>query len=342
MKQITKFFLLVSFIVLAVISTASAQVLVDSATVGIYPYFSKNDTVVYSRNIVKSTVNGTDTTVTSNTNERFMIICKKADDKKGYVIEETSLGGEVLLKDSRGEIYDKINEFVPQAFTGMKVTYNVNAEGNEITIVNPDKVIKEMTDRLGTMWDSITTVMPLFKTFMPKESIQAMAKSIMASPEMLMKNFEEISQLFEFHGRSFDLNKKDSVELTKEDDPTYSRNGVIKFSVSALTDEGKAPEDWDDYLLQVESVTYQDALKVALYKARELNPEITEDQLKYLLNGKMPKGELRVEEAYYNSYSGQGWPILFVYAMSTTNLETNAEELELHGIKCESYSFDNK
>lgn len=324
------------------VSTGSAQVLVDSATIAITPYFEKNDTMIYTRDNRKITVNGNDSTTTYHVYERYMVVCKKASDKNGYLLEETPLEVKVLHKDPRGEMADKLTELMAKSFIGMKVQFTLSPTGDQLALANYEKVQKDAINRLGNAWDSVTVAYPLFKTFFPREAMTSVLQGTMSTPELMMENFKEMSQLFEFHGYFYEKDKDVTNVLKKEDDPTYTRDGSVTVNITAVPEEGQPVADWDDYSFRLASTEYKDALKATLQKAAEDNIEVTEEQLKALLKDKAPKGEVEHHEGYGNEYFGDGWPKYSLYITYDKMLEDGKEQLEIHELEWESKSTGNK
>lgn len=344
MKRIISLLLL--FLVLGT-ADSMAQVIVKDSTVGIYPYFSKKDTLVYCRSNAKYTVNGNDTTFTQADSDSFMVVCKKANDQKGYTLEETYLGYEsdsTIFKGSellaKGKVESELAKCLGQFLVGWKVEFNLNAEGNKWEIANPDKVKKELTEFYSKAMDKFAEKNPLMAKFLPKNYMTELMNSLCSSPEMLLTNFEEMTQLFELHGSGYDLNKE--KDTTDNDDPAYTRPSELKLIAVAEPEEGKEVADWDDYSLTIANVEYYDSEKLGLRNLQQLDANITLEQAKQLLGEKMPKGEVQNIEFYENHYFGDGWPKEFNHTKQSVQLDSGEETWEVHLIEWESRSAGNK
>lgn len=336
-------------LLLLVLGTAEsfAQVLVKDSTVAIYPYFTKNDTLVYYRDNVEYTVNGKDTTYTSADTDQYMVICNKANDKKGYTLEVTFLGCEtdstVLPKgdeDMKSKMSQEIEELMNKAAVGMKVEFSLNAEGDKLEIVNSDKVIKDLNERISKALDTFKASNPLIGSFLPKDAMMELLKGLANNPETLLESYDEVTQLFEFHGNGYTLNE--TKESTDSDNPNYTRPSEFKLVAIAEPEEGKEVADWDDYALVISNTEYYDSEKQALENVKQLAPDATLEQLKELLGDKMPKGEVVNVEVYENHYFGDGWPKELTHVVSSTQLDSGEEKVEIHHIEWDSRSVGNK
>lgn len=307
--------------------SVSAQCMVTDKVIRIVPFFGKGDSMIYSREHLTMTVVGTDTTITRHLKEEFQLVCKKASDKKGYVLEETALKITDLSQnadDNNKEMKQVITEALNQSLEGMKVEFSIDPYGTNLKVENPDKVAAEFQKRVSDSWDNFAIKYPLMGTVMSKDVIAGIFKNLIGTPELLLNNFEEMVQLFYLHGNEYEYEVAKTVPL---DSPEYTRPGKVEFIALDVPNEGQPKQDYDDYKFVMFSESYQDAVTATLAKLSEIyGQEVKQDQLQAILGDKMPSGELVVQEHMENEYFNDGWPKELTYFIkSSSNLETSIE-----------------
>lgn len=318
-------------------NTLSAQVLIGDSTIAVLPYFSKNDTLVYQKVEKVAVVHESDTTVTEFTVERFMIVCTKANDKKGYRLEQTLLSGENLIASEKSEMREKLTEALTNSMIGMKTAFTIDGNGQNLAFENPQKTSKELLRRMKIACDSIETTIPIIGPFI-KEVMPGMFKSIIDNPTALMKNYDEMSQLFEFHGSAYDYEKPKVVET--EVDAISIRPGSVEVLALDCPEEGEAKQDWDDYMIVIDGTTYQDAVAAAIENVKQnTGKDVTAEQYAQIFGDDMPSGEIECNEYYENKYFGDGWPKDLFYQKTST--QGNTTKLELKQINWISRSVGN-
>ena len=307
--------------------TASAQCMVSDKVIRIIPFFGKGDSMIYSREHLSMTIVGTDTTITRHLKEEFQLVCKKASDKKGYVLEETALKITDLSQnadDKNKEMEQVITEALNLSLEGMKVEFSIDPYGTNLKVENPDKVAAEFQKRVSDSWDIFASKYPLLGTVMSKDVFAGIFKNLTGTPELLLNNFEEMVQLFELHGNEYEYEVAKTVPL---DSPEYTRPGKVEFIALDVPNEGQPKQNYDDYKFVMFSESYQDAVTATLAKLSEkYGQEIKRDQLQAILGDKMPSGEIVVQEHMENEYFNDGWPKELTYFIkSSSNLETSIE-----------------
>jgi len=291
-----------------------AQVIIKDSVINILPYFDKKDTMEYSIEHLSLTIVGTDTTKTKHSSEGFRVVCTKANEKKGYQIEETILSYENFIDND--DLKSKVNDIFSQIMIGSSYKYSIDANGEGLKIIDPEKAKKDMITRCNSAMDSLTKVNPLITTLLSKETIASLVE-ISFKIMLETSNYGQISQMFEFHGNSYPYEVRQTVDM--DDDAIFSRPGITEFIAVDYPDEedGKKGEMTNDYGLIISGVTYQDAVKAAIQNMQATTGNvISEEQLKQVLGNKMPSGEIECSEYYENSYFCDGWPKELVYKKS--------------------------
>lgn len=317
---------LITIVMCMMCGTLSAQVMLNDSTIAVFPYFNKNDTMVYQKVHKVAQVHAADTTVTEFTVEKFMIVCTKANDKKGYRLEQTALSGENLLESSKSEMSDKMAEAMVNCMIGMKTVFTIDGNGENLAFENAQKTSKELVRRMQSACDSIEATVPLLGAYV-KEVIPGLMKSSLDNPTALMGNYDEMNQMFELHGAAYDYEKPKVVEI--EATSVNTRPGNVQILALDRPDEGEARQDWDDYLIVIDGTTYQDAVAAAIENVKQnTGKEVTAEQLALLLGDEMPSGEIECNEYYENEYFGDGWPKELFYQKNSTQGENTKIELK--------------
>lgn len=326
MKRLHEVLLIVAVLLLHG-PAALSQCMVTDSLIKIYPYFAKDDVMKYSRHDMTMTIVGKDTTVTRHIKEVFQVECKKASDKKGYVLEKTVLEVEDLNEyqdsnDGNQAITRAVSEALTQATVGMKVRFHIDPFGQNLAVEDPDKVIADLEKMMNAVWDELTAKYPLIGSMVPKEAVTGVYKNLMANPEMLLNEFKEMVQMFQMHGQVYDYEVLKTLPL---ESPSYTRPGEVKYIALDVPEEGQAKQDYDDYKLVLQGETYQDAAAATQAKLAETyGQQFTIEQLKQVLGDKMPSGEIVIQEFMTNEYFYDGWPKEFNYC--TTSISSAGTE----------------
>lgn len=323
MRNIFKVLPLAAVLFLFAVS-ASAQCMVTDSLIKIYPYFEKDDAMIYSREHLTMKIVGNDTTITLHRKDDFELVCKKANDKKGYLLEETLLNVTNLSSedvDGNKEMKQALNDALLQSTIGMKVRFSIDPYGRNLQVEEPDKVAAEIQQMVSDAWDSFVSKYPIMGTLLSKETMTGMYKNMLATPELVLNNFEEIVQLFNMHGNVYEYEVLQSAPMDSQE---YIRPGIVRYIALDVPDEGQPKQNYDDYKFILEGESYQDAVTATLAKlSQTYGREIKRDQLEVLLGDKMPSGEIVVGEYMENEYFSDGWPKELYYRLSnTTDAET--------------------
>lgn len=305
-----------------------SQVLIDKSAIQIVPYFSKNDTMEYQYTHIVATINGTDTVYNTDTYETFQMICTKANDKKGYRLEQVFLDAGLEVDSTASDVALKVSlyEIMKNCFKGMRIPFTIDGLGQNLALENENKVRKEFQNRYATVWDSLNQVNPALTAIVNKEMLSALVNNMM-NANFLQNNSEEVVKMFEFHGKSYEINK----EVSSPIDPGElgSHVGVVKAVAMPAPEEGQEPKDWDDYRIIIDGVSYQDAALAAVYNVKQkTGKDLTVEDLKKLMGDKMPTGEIQVAEEYNNDYFYDGWPKDLWYRKTTTQNGSSIVEVK--------------
>ena len=317
---------LITIVMCMMCGTLSAQVMLNDSTIAVFPYFNKNDTMVYQKVHKVEQIHAADTTITEFIVEKFMIVCTKANDKKGYRLEQTALSGENLLESSKSEMSDKMTEAMINSMVGMKTAFTIDGKGENLAFENAQKTSKEIVRRMQSACDSIEATIPLLGAYI-KEVIPGLMKSLLDNPTALMNNYDEMNQMFELHGGAYDYEKPKVVEI--EATSVSTRPGNVQILALDRPDEGEPRQDWDNYMIVIDGTTYQDAVAAAIENVKQsTGKEVTAEQLALILGDEMPSGEIECDEYYENEYFGDGWPKELFYQKNTTQGEITKIELK--------------
>ena len=317
--------LILAAFVLANVLPVNAQVLIKDSLIQILPFFSKKDTMIYQRTYLVLDVKGTDTITTKHTTQTFRVICTKEDEKKGYQLEYTLLDFKDSLFNEKSDLKAKINNAFSQAFIGSTQKYTIDTIGQNLKLLNPDKVIKDATIRMGYAWDSISKISPLITSIFPKASIVLIAKNAIEK-NVQMGNYGEMSEMFQFHGNAYPYEKEVEFDLTSEISTRPSSGAVIAVD---CPEEGEEKADYDNYALIGGGISYQDALQATIINIKNTTgQDVTKEQLEELLGDKMPTGEVECNESFENNYFNDGWPMELWYSKTSKLNEKTGIEIK--------------
>ena len=332
--------LLLTLIAFIGFTESYAQVLLNDSTIGIIPYFSKNDTVIYYYNTFTANYNDKDTVVTENMVEKIMVVCTKESEKKGYTLELTLLDGQNLIDtedNAEEQLKVQVADALFKSYIGLKATFTIDPYGKNLTIENPGKVIKDMTERTKAATDSLTQIFPSIAPLIAP-IMSAFMESFKNNPDALVKEeFDEMAQMFEFHGNYYDYDKRKVIE---------NESDTAVVVVQACPKEGEQVKDGDDYRILMTSRQrtqlsddYSDKMADYLRQLSLVGQNVTNDQIKSLVGDKMPENgaSLTVVEQYKNDYFGDGWPKDLLYVIATSYDEVNWH-YEQKGVKWKSIS----
>lgn len=321
--------LLIAAVLFLQAPTASAQCLVRDSLIKIYPYFEKNDTLIYTQEKLEMTIVGQDTTITKNIKDLYQITCRKANDKKGYLLEETHLLTEDLTEpqgnpDENQKLKQALLETMMESLRDIKVEFQIDAMGENLKVVNPDKVVAEIKHRIDEAYSIFTNQYPLMGSLFSKEAFMGMFKNMLETPEQLLNTFDEMVTMFELHGAVYDY---EVVKTIPMEGPGYTRPGEMRCIAIDVPYKDSPKQDFDEYKFVIESETYQDAATATATRvSQSLGREVSIEQVKQILGDKMPSGELVVQETLENQYFFDGWPKEFYHCIeSTSNVGTTIE-----------------
>ena len=276
------------------------------STISVISYFCKNDTMEYQRTHGKMKIVDNDTTVTSSTIEKFMIVVTDST-SNGYEMELIPVSFEV--EDDTNDFQSTLSKLLWEDYKNVHCRFTTDELGCVQHIQNWREIRDMLKKNYKTVFDSLYTSMPMMDSIMPRKQLENLLILGSSTEDGVKEQYDELDILFGLHGNQVTMEPVESDDVTEAGYPIHS---CIESFYPAPQDEYDCE---GDYVVQARTDT-----KLTGDDAKDLlgstlgvifNQEMTDSIDKYMNEALQDKKEGLTTTCYEKyCYFFNGWPKL--------------------------------
>ena len=276
------------------------------STISVISYFCKNDTMEYQRTHGKMKIVDNDTTVTSSTIEKFMIVVTDST-SNGYEMELIPVSFEV--EDDTNDLQTTLSKLLWEDYKNVHCRFTTDELGCVQHIQNWREIRDMLKKNYKTVFDSLYTSMPMMDSIMPRKQLENLLILGSSTEDGVKEQYDELDILFGLHGNQVTMEPGESDDVTEAGYPIHS---CIESFYPAPQDEYDCE---GDYVVQARTVTKLtgDDTKNLLGSTLGVifNQEMTDSIDKYMNEALQDKKEGLTTTCYEKyCYFFNGWPKL--------------------------------
>jgi len=281
--------------------------------IAIVGYFSKNDTMTYTRTTCKYKIIHEDTTKTNFFQEEFMIVVTDST-SKGYKMKLIPLS--IHFNNADEDEDNFMIEALNKAIGKIVCEFTTDEIGQVQRIDNWRTIRDEVKKGIKLMCDTLYTTQPGMDSIMPRKQLENLLQLRFSTEEGVRESYEELDELFGLHGSAFDVGDEE-IDSEVNGYPTHI---VVRSGYTPIEDE---ENDFDgDYgiaTLSTATMPVEDLMDIGFGALSLILSDMANDSLTMVreqvldsLKTVMPQG-VEVKENAYFGYFVNGWPKEYYY-----------------------------
>ena len=288
----------------------------DNDFIAVVGYFSKNDTMTYTKTYTKYKIMRGDTTESSTTREEFMIVVTDST-SNGYKMKYIPMGYSLSDEDTDGDNQGKlVEETLMKAVGSIVCEFSTDELGQVVRIDNWREIRDKVKKGVKLMCDTLYRLEPGIDSIMPRKQLENLMQLRFATEEGVRESYDDLNSLFGLHGNVFDEDEKE----IDSDEEGYPMHIVARAGYTPVEDEENDYEG--DYAIATLTSTImpvEDLMDIGFGALSLLMSDMVSDSLDVMrdviidsLQIAAPQG-VDIQENAYFGYFMNGWPKEYYY-----------------------------